>query len=466
MRIVVAGSILGLLISGAAYGEPPAPIGGQFQLNSYTTSYQEQPAIAVAPSGGGATGHFIVTWSSEGSLDTDTSSTSVRARLFNPNDIPQDVDFQANTYTTAGQGSAAVAVAPNGNFVVIWSSIGSAGTDTSSSSIHGQRFDRDGVAQGEEFQVNTYTSFVQASADVAMAPDGSFVVVWHGDDTGGLDIWGGIRGQRFASDGSPQGGELQVNTYTTGYQLYPAVAIDGAGDFVVVWQSDGSSGSDTSNDSVQGQRFAADGSPKGSQFQVNSTTSGPQYDPDVSMAPNGAFAVVWSSRFSEGTDSDLASVHGQRFGDDGEAQGDEFQINSYTTGQQRRASIAMSRSRDYLVVWQGDGNSANPLWYHIRGQWIDASGAFLGEEFQINTDTTNLQSSPDVAVAPNGDFVVVWTSVGSAGSDTDLTSIQARRYAGFLLADGFEDGSVLLWTTDDGADRSNGRHAIRDPSQP
>jgi hypothetical protein len=38
---------------------------------------------------------------------------------------------------------------------------------------------------------------------------------------------------RAAAD--PVGGEFQVNTYTPGHQYEPAVATDGAGNFVVVW---------------------------------------------------------------------------------------------------------------------------------------------------------------------------------------------------------------------------------------
>ena len=48
------------------------------------------------------------------------------------------------------------------------------------------------------------------------------------------------------------GGEFQVNTYTTSSQSGPSVAMDGAGNFVVVWQS---SGQDGSSGGVFGQRF-------------------------------------------------------------------------------------------------------------------------------------------------------------------------------------------------------------------
>jgi len=49
-------------------------------------------------------------------------------------------EFQLNTYTTGWQRSSAVAASSRGDFVVTWQSDGSAGTDTSSYSIQGQRF--------------------------------------------------------------------------------------------------------------------------------------------------------------------------------------------------------------------------------------------------------------------------------------------------------------------------------------
>jgi hypothetical protein len=53
------------------------------------------------------------------------------------------------------------------------------------------------------------------------------------------------------------GGEFQVNSYTTNGQTLPAVAVDGSGDFVVVWTSYGSSGDDASGFSIQGQTYTA-----------------------------------------------------------------------------------------------------------------------------------------------------------------------------------------------------------------
>jgi len=51
----------------------------------------------------------------------------------------------------------------------------------------------------------------------------------------------------------------------------------------------------------------------------------------------------------------------------------------------------------------------------------------IGAEFQVNTYTTKAQGSASVALDADGDFVVVWNSLGSAGSDTSNFSVQCQR---------------------------------------
>ncbi len=174
----------------------------------------------------------------------------------------------------------------NGNFVVVWQSDGSLFGDSTGKSIQGQRFAADGSALGGEFQVNTYTTDDQRSAWVSVGPDGGFVVVWQSDGSSGSDTdSSSIQGQRYAADGSALGGEFQVNSYTTGFQSTPSVSAGPDGGFVVVWNSLGSSGSDTDSLSIQGQRYAADGSALGGEFQVNSYTTNAQTGPSVSVGP-------------------------------------------------------------------------------------------------------------------------------------------------------------------------------------
>src|SRR5262249_33059630 len=97
---------------------------------------------------------------------------------------------------------------------------------------------------------------------VTSDPVGAFVVAWEstgsfgGDNFDGSAVSYSVQGQLYSPDGSPFGGQFQVNTYGTNAQTWPAVASDPLGrQFVVVWQSNGSAGSDSSFFSVQGQRY-------------------------------------------------------------------------------------------------------------------------------------------------------------------------------------------------------------------
>src|SRR5262245_54391576 len=85
----------------------------------------------------------------------------------------------------------------------------------------------------------------------------------------------------------PLGGDFAVNSYTTGNQERPAVAAGPAGDFVVAWASNGSTGTDTSSYSIQARRFDASAKPLGDQFQVNTDTAQRQTYPAVARNADG-----------------------------------------------------------------------------------------------------------------------------------------------------------------------------------
>ena len=131
------------------------------------------------------------------------------------------------------------------------------------------------------------------------------------------------------------------------------------------------------------------------------------------------------------------------------AVGSEFQVNSYTTNSQRRPSVAVDPDGDFVVVWHGYGSGDNDS--SIHGQRYASDGTQRGSEFQINTYTTSGQSLPSVDVDSDGDFVVVWQSDGSSGSDNHLLSIQAQRYLNRIFIDGFESGNTSAWSATVGA---------------
>ena len=92
--------------------------------------------------------------------------------------------------------------------------------------------------------------------------------------------------------GTPVGGETQANNHIASDQANPSIASDASGNFVVVWQSDGQDGSGFG---VYARMFDTTGSPKGSEFIVNSNVTGDQCLPDVSYDGSGSYIVTWQS---------------------------------------------------------------------------------------------------------------------------------------------------------------------------
>src|SRR5215470_3372620 len=415
----------GFSVQGQRYDSSGTPLGGQFQVNTYTTNQQHAPSV-----GADGAGNFVVVWESFGSAGSDTDGFSVQGQRYDSSGTPLGGQFQVNTYTTSMQQAQRVTADGAGNFVVVWESFGSAGSDTDGFSVQGQRYDSSGTPLGGQFQVNTYTTSMQRAPSVGADGAGNFVVVWESFGSAGSDTDGfSVQGQRYDSSGTPLGGQFQVNTYTTSMQQAPSVGADGAGNFVVVWESFGSAGSDTDGFSVQGQRYDSSGTPLGGQFQVNTYTTSMQQAQRVTADGAGNFVVVWESFGSAGSDTDGFSVQGQRYDSSGTPLGGQFQVNTYTTSMQRAPSVGADGSGNFVVVWESFGSAGSDTdGFSVQGQRYDSSGTPLGGQFQVNTYTTSMQQAQRVTADGAGNFVVVWESFGSAGSDTDGFSVQGQRY--------------------------------------
>ncbi len=355
---------------------------------------------------------------------------------------PLSDEFIANTYTTSSQSAPDVAANGKGVFVVVWDS---SGQDGSVDGIFGQRFTKGGQFANPEFAINTYTSNAQFAPRIAMNQNGDFVVVWTsaGQDGGGT----GIFGQRFGPSGAKVGAEFPVNTYTTGTQGEPAVAIDGAGDFVVVWSS---AGQDGSGYGVFAQRFAGDGAKSGSEIAVNTYTTFDQHEPAVAMDAAGNFVVVWSS---SGQDGDAEGVFGQRFDAAGARRGVEFPVNTHTASDETLPAIASDRHGNFVVAWADhniDGSS-----YGVVLRQFHADGDNFGDEQIVDAFTENSQTSPAIAMGPAGDFIVTWASYEQDGSSWGTFGERYDRLAG-RIGDGFRFNTTTVGSQDGGRVANDG----------
>ena len=414
-----------------AYSYLGEPMGTETRANTYTTSYQWIPVIDCNDTDG-----FVVVWQS---TLQDTSGEGIYAQLF-ANPMPAySSEYQVNTYTSGNQTLPAVAVDQDGDHVVVWQSYSQ---DGSGQGVYGQRYDGDGAAQGSEFQVNTYSTYDQEYPSVAMDADGDFVVVWDGWNTSGTDLE--VFAQRYNAAGAPQGSEFQVNTHTTYDQNRPAVAMDAAGNFVVVWQSYAQDGD---NWGIYGQRYAADGTPSGSEFQVSTYTTSYQASPAIAMNATGDFVVVWTSY---GQDGSRTGAYGQRFSSDGTPQDSEFLVNIVTNYYQEAPDVAIDATGNFTVVWYCATSGYNGEIYLRR---YANDGAALTGEVLVNTTTTSRQDNPTIAMSPEGDFAVTWRSDDQDGSDF---GVFAQRYA----SNGEVHGSEFQVNEYTSGDQNNPRIAM------
>ena len=271
-------------------------VGGEFIVNTTTGGDQGEPAVAMDTDG-----DFVVVWRSP-----VAGSDEIFARLFNADGTPASAEIPVNTTTSMTQNGPDVAMDAGGDFVVVWSSDGQ---DGDSGGIYGQRFTAGGSTAGSEFRVNYVTAGSQDKAAVAMDSDGDFVVAWQGPD--GLAT-SDIFARRFTVAGapSPASADDTVNTTTNNSQKAAAVAMDAGGGYIISWSNEFQ---DTTSDGVAARRYASDGTADGNEIAVNSYTDNDQETPAIAADADGDFVIVWESR---GQDSPtFKGVCGQRYGD-------------------------------------------------------------------------------------------------------------------------------------------------------
>ena len=213
------------------------------------------------------------------------------------------------------------------------------------------------------------------------------------------------------------GSEFRLNSTTANDQQSPEIAALSDGGYVAVWQSEDQDGS---NSGIYGQRYDANGLAVGGEFRVNSTTTNEQSEPAVAGLDGGGFVVVWTSNAQDGSDT---GVFGQRYAANGDPVGDEFQVNSETSDGQDSPDIASLGDGGFVVIWESedqDGSDAG-----VFGQRFDSNGNAVGAEFRVNSTTASDQQNAQVVALGGGGFVVVWQS---EDQDADGLGIFAQRF--------------------------------------
>jgi hypothetical protein len=444
----------------------PIPAGDDFQINTFVQGDQNRSAVGMDSSG-----NFVVTWISE---SQDGDAGGIFAQRFDASGARAGSEFQVNTTTADAQYFPSIAVESSGRFTIAWES-----PDGSYAGVFARTFAADATALTEEFQLNANTTFDQdevrlavtangfvavwtdldtaqtsvrvvsvdpstgaptlgpeqsvagigrtSSPDVDSADDGSFVVVFQDmDDPASFLL--GISAQRFDAGGTPLGNPFRVNTYTTGSQDSPTVAVKGNGDFVVVW-------SDKARAEIRMRHYSADGTPQSGERTAGVTDG--SYDlrwPDAIANADDTTFILWETfnEVSPGGDFSGSGVAGRLFADNGNPIGPKIRINQDLVSSQRFPALAGNGAQRYVATWDqssgqdGDGDSVE--------------GRLLEPPLSLSTTTTTTTITTTTVSGPTTTSTTLPPmSCGDVNGDGRRTAVDAlaalRASVGLIFCD-------------------------------
>lgn len=357
--------------------------------------------------------------------------------------VPDGIDLV--NFTSSDPAGPSVDTDDAGRYVVVWSDE----NDGDGNGIYARGFNADGSELFAEILVNIGTTGVQENPHVAVDADGDFVVVWESDPTGSnLEIF--ARG--FNANGTERFAELQVNTITAEKDEHPRLDMMDNGDFVVVWDS-GDDEVTPGTKEVRFRRFTANGTALDAVDQTaNEWFRGNQRFPDVAYDGEGNFVIAWQSGAggtgvfqdgelsgifarlfdASGTPIDVTNPPGQCFdvcatasppcsGTELIIETKEICVNDHKVLSQDLPRVARTDTGEFVVVWHSEeSNGAAPPGairttdasnYSCHGKRFSGDGDPSAPSWQVNTFTLSEQVFPDVAMAPNGNFVITWASL-------------------------------------------------------
>jgi hypothetical protein len=262
---------------------------------------------------------------------------------------------------------------------------------------------------------------------VASNASGNYVVVW---STALSDHTSEIDGQMHNATGTAKGGNFTISkSNSTAVELvYPSVAIDDKGDFVVTWiNASMNSNHEVTGYSVRGQRYDFHVKTQATEFTIG--TSAAQFvvpsGASVGMDSHGDFVVVWGSK-NTSTPGIGEFVYAQVYNWSGTVKGSRITV---ATGDNvstfaEFSTVAMNSKGDFVVAWQ----SFNGASISVKAQRYNLAGKATTSLITVSQGSSSTsQREPAVAIDPKGEFVVVWET-GSFKGEGEIDSIHAQRY--------------------------------------
>jgi hypothetical protein len=224
------------------------------------------------------------------------------------------------------------------------------------------------------------------SPEVAMDAAGNALAVWYQSDGTRYNIYS----NRYTASTGLWGTVALIETDNAAGAYHPQVAIDAAGNAVVVWRQ-----SDGTRYNIWSNRYTA-GSGWGTAALIETGDAGDAYYPQVAIDAAGNAVAVWHQ--SDGT---RANIWSNRY-TAGSGWGTAALIET-DVGHAQYPQVAMDAAGNAVAVWhQSDGTRDN-IW---SNRYIAGSG--WGTAALIEMDDAGGADSPQVAINAAGNAVAVW----------------------------------------------------------
>ena len=318
-------------------------LGSAQRANTHVAGIQSDADVATL-----ANGESLVVWTS---LGQDGSGEGVYGQRFTSLGVRNGAAFLINQTTARNQSKANVAALAGGRFVVGWISESvngrnSSGAQNLRANVMARHYNATGEALGNEYRLND-GDIVSSEVQVAPGSGGGFSAAWVQRDevrTGNLSD---VFVKSFDANGLPSGESALHNTYLTGRQEDPGIAIVG-NDALVAWTS---YGQDAGGAGIQGRLISG-----GTEFAINSQGNLNQRTPAIGSNGADKYLAVWvntiradhsiisAQRYLAGNGSDLDGVVDVTAG--------EVQVVSAGAGRRRMNTQASSAPAATTTVQQ------------------------------------------------------------------------------------------------------------------
>ncbi|GLK90810.1 beta strand repeat-containing protein [Pseudomonas turukhanskensis] len=379
------------------------------KLEDDYNTLSEPPTITTL-----ADGTQVIVWKQD---------TGIRVQHRNGDQVLSD-DILAST----GSAVEPVVSALNDGFVVSWT----VNSEVNSSSLFTQVFDQNaGSVALHEYVVPNLADRWDLST-VALE-NGGYVIAWTEETQGG-----GAPDKAYVQTFDANG----VNTSTpvalaTGISSYPSVSALHNGGFVAVWENEDAKG----NEEIYLQRFTEAGAKDGKAVQVNTGTTGGQYNPEVVTLDDGSFVVSWTRETTQSN-----NIFMQRYSETGTKLGAETQVNT-TNGFYGESSVTALTTGGYVVTWatSDDTETANGTSF-VYAQMFDKNGAKVGIEL-IVAKSSHHDFYPAITATAEGGFAVAWESYNlNAENDGNITYKIFDAQGNFRTLTGDDGDNTLNWS--------------------